>query len=92
MGRYTGRGVDGSNPRGLKCDNRKGYIGGRIYQEYSVAWMIHLIADFRLNSVHCTLFTSYLTLHTVHCILNTAHFKLNSVHCTLYTAYFTLQT
>ena len=27
-------GVEGSNPRGLKCDNRKGYIGGWIYPEY----------------------------------------------------------
>ena len=36
-------GVDGSNPRGLKCDNRKGYIGGWIYPEDSVAWMIPVV-------------------------------------------------
>ena len=36
-------GVDGLNPRGLKCDNRKGYIGGWIYPEYSVAWLIPVV-------------------------------------------------
>ena len=32
--------IDGLNPRGLKCDNRKSYVGGWIYPEYSVAWLI----------------------------------------------------
>ena len=36
-------GVDGSNPRALKCDNRKGYIGGWIYAEYFVASMIPVV-------------------------------------------------
>ena len=36
-------GVDGSKPRGLECDNQKGYIGGGIYPEYSVAWMIPVV-------------------------------------------------
>ena len=27
-------GVDGSNPRGLKSDNQKGYVGGWNYPEY----------------------------------------------------------
>ena len=36
-------GVDGSNPRGLKCDDRNGYIGGWIYPEYSVAWLIPVV-------------------------------------------------
>ena len=35
--------VDGSNPRCLKRDNRKGYVGGWIYPEYSVAWMIYVV-------------------------------------------------
>ena len=36
-------GVDDSNPRGLKCDNRKGYVGGWIYPEYSVPWLIPVV-------------------------------------------------
>ena len=36
-------GVDGLNPHGLKFDNRKGYVGGGIYPEYSVAWMIPVV-------------------------------------------------
>ena len=36
-------GVGGSNPRGLKCDNQKGYVGGWIYPEYSVAWLIPVV-------------------------------------------------
>ena len=36
-------GVDGLNPRSLKCDNQKGYIGGWIYPEYSVAWLIPVV-------------------------------------------------
>ena len=32
--------VDGSNPRGLKVITEKGYVGGWIYPEYSVAWLI----------------------------------------------------
>ena len=39
----TNIGVNGPNPRGLKCDNRKGYIGGWIYPEYSVAWLIPVV-------------------------------------------------
>ena len=35
--------VDCLNPFGLKCDNRKGYIGGWIYLDYSVAWMIPVV-------------------------------------------------
>ena len=36
-------GVEGSNFRGLKCDNREGYIGSWIYPEYSVAWLIPVV-------------------------------------------------
>ena len=36
-------GVEGSNPRGLKFDNRKGYVGGWIYPEYSLAWLIPVV-------------------------------------------------
>ena len=28
---------------GLKCDNRKGYVGGWISTEYFVAWLIPLV-------------------------------------------------
>ena len=35
--------VDCSNPRGLKCDDRKGYIGSWIYPEYFVAWTIPVV-------------------------------------------------
>ena len=31
------------NPHGLKCENQKGYIGGLIYPEYSVAWLIPIV-------------------------------------------------
>ena len=47
-------GVEGSNPRGLKCDNRKDYIGGWIYPEYSVAWLIPAVG-FMVDSVVFTL-------------------------------------
>ena len=36
-------GVDGSNPLGLKCDNGKGYVGGWIYPEYFVTWLIPVV-------------------------------------------------
>jgi hypothetical protein len=36
-------GVNGLNPHGLKRDNWKGYIGGWIYPEYLVAWMIPVV-------------------------------------------------
>ena len=36
-------GVDGLNHRGLKCYNQKGFIGGCIYPEYSVAWLIPVV-------------------------------------------------
>ena len=36
-------GVDGLNPPGHKCDNRKGHFGGWIYPEYSVAWMTAVV-------------------------------------------------
>ena len=36
-------GVEGWNPRGLKFDNQKGYVGGWIYPEYFVAWMIPIV-------------------------------------------------
>ena len=36
-------GGDGLSPHGLKCDNQKGYIGGWIYPEYSVAWLIPVV-------------------------------------------------
>ena len=36
-------GVDSLNPRGHKCDNRKGHVGGWIYPVYSVAWMIPVV-------------------------------------------------
>ena len=36
-------GVGGSNPRGLKCDKQKGFVGGWIYPEYSVAGIIPVV-------------------------------------------------
>ena len=36
-------GVNSLNPRGLKCDNRKSYVGGWIYPEYYVAWLISVV-------------------------------------------------
>ena len=36
-------GVGGSNSRGLKCDNQKGYVAGWIYPEYSVAELARLL-------------------------------------------------
>ena len=32
-----------SNTCCLKCNNRKGYVGGWIYPEYSVAWFIPVV-------------------------------------------------
>ena len=36
-------GVDSLNPRGLKWDKQKGFVGGWIYPDYSVAWLIPVV-------------------------------------------------
>ena len=36
-------GVEGSNPRGLKFSNQRVYVGGWIYPEYSVAWLVPVV-------------------------------------------------
>ena len=47
-------GVEGLNPRGLKCGNQKGYVGRWIYPEYSVAWLIAVVG---FDSWQCCIYS-----------------------------------
>ena len=46
--------VEGSDPRGLKWDYRKGYVGCWIYPEYSVAWLIPVVGFDSWQFLYCT--------------------------------------
>ena len=46
----------------------------------------------RINYLHCTLYTKLCTLHTIYYTLHSVQCTLNYVHCTLYTAQCTLKS
>ena len=66
----------------------------RLKNYLSLSHCLHhtALCTLSLHNMHCKLNTEHCTLHTEHCTLHTTHCPLNTKHCTLHTTQCTLDT